>query len=33
MGAINVRDIVYYVVVTYVALFAAVRVMEARRWR
>jgi gliding motility-associated transport system permease protein len=33
MGAINVRDVVYYVAVTYVALFAAVRVMEARRWR
>ena len=33
MGAINVRDVVYYIAVTYVALFAAVRVMEARRWR
>jgi ABC-2 type transport system permease protein len=32
-GAIHVRDVVYYIVVTYVALFAATRVMEARRWR
>jgi ABC-2 type transport system permease protein len=33
MGAIHLRDVVYYVVVSYVALFAAVRVMEARRWK
>ena len=33
MGAIHVRDVVYYVAVTYVALFAAIRVMEARRWK
>ena len=33
IGAIHVRDVVYYVAVTYVALFAAVRVMEARRWK
>jgi ABC-2 type transport system permease protein len=33
MGAIHVRDVVYYVAVAYVALFAAVRVMEARRWK
>lgn len=32
-GAIHLRDVVYYVAVTYVALFAAVRVMEARRWK
>ncbi|AGC43001.1 putative membrane spanning protein [Myxococcus stipitatus DSM 14675] len=32
-GLIHVRDVVYYVVVTYVALFAATRVLEARRWR
>jgi ABC-2 type transport system permease protein len=32
-GSIHLRDVVYYVVVTYVALFAAVRVMEARRWK
>jgi ABC-2 type transport system permease protein len=33
MGVINVRDVAYYLALTYVALFAAVRVMEARRWR
>jgi ABC-2 type transport system permease protein len=33
IGAIHLRDVVYYLVVTYVALFAAVRVMEARRWK
>lgn len=32
-GTVNMRDVVYYLMVTYVALFAAVRVMEARRWR
>ena len=32
-GAIHLRDVVYYVAVSYVALFAAVRVMEARRWK
>jgi len=32
-GTIHLRDVVYYVAVTYVALFAAVRVMEARRWK
>jgi len=32
-GAVHLRDIGYYVVVSYVALFAATRVMEARRWR
>ncbi|QSQ17820.1 ABC transporter permease [Myxococcus landrumensis] len=32
-GLIHVRDVVYYGVVTYVALFAATRVLEARRWR
>ncbi|WP_342379607.1 ABC transporter permease [Myxococcus stipitatus] len=32
-GLIHVRDVVYYAVVTYVALFAATRVLEARRWR
>jgi ABC-2 type transport system permease protein len=31
-GQIHLRDVVYYVVVTYVGLFAAVRVMESRRW-
>jgi ABC-2 type transport system permease protein len=32
-GAIHLRDVVYYLLVTYVGLFAANRVMEARRWR
>jgi ABC-2 type transport system permease protein len=32
-GLIHVRDVVYYLLVTYVALFAATRVLEARRWR
>jgi ABC-2 type transport system permease protein len=32
-GLVHVRDVVYYLVVTYVALFAATRVLEARRWR
>ncbi len=32
-GIIHVRDIAYYVAVTYVALFGATRVLEARRWR
>jgi ABC-2 type transport system permease protein len=32
-GAIHLRDVVYYLMVTYVALFSATRVMEARRWR
>jgi len=32
-GTIHLRDVVYYVIVTYVALFAATRVLEARRWR
>jgi ABC-2 type transport system permease protein len=32
-GVVHVRDVVYYLLVTYVALFAATRVVEARRWR
>ena len=32
-GVIHVRDIIYYLAVTYVALFATTRVLEARRWR
>jgi ABC-2 type transport system permease protein len=32
-GTIHLRDVVYYLMVTVVALFTAVRVMEARRWR
>jgi ABC-2 type transport system permease protein len=33
VGTIHIRDVVYYVAITYVALFAAIRVMEARRWK
>ena len=32
-GVIHLRDVVYFAVVTYVFLFAATRVLEARRWR
>jgi ABC-2 type transport system permease protein len=32
-GIVHVRDVVYYVAVAWVALFAATRVLEARRWR
>jgi ABC-2 type transport system permease protein len=32
-GIVHVRDVVYYVAVTYFALFGATRVLEARRWR
>ena len=32
-GAIHLRDVIYYIAVTYVALFGAIRVMEARRWK
>jgi ABC-2 type transport system permease protein len=32
-GMIHLRDVVYYLAVTYVALFGATRVLEARRWR
>jgi ABC-2 type transport system permease protein len=32
-GIIHLRDVVYYLAITYVALFAATRVLEARRWR
>lgn len=32
-GIIHVRDVVYYLVVTYLGLFGATRVLEARRWR
>ncbi len=32
-GIVHLRDVVYYLAVTYVALFAAARVLEARRWR
>jgi ABC-2 type transport system permease protein len=32
-GVIHVRDVAYYLLVTWVFLFAATRVVEARRWR
>ena len=32
-GILHLKDVVYYLAVTYVALFAAMRVLEARRWR
>lgn len=32
-GIVHVRDVFYYLVVTYVFLFASTRVLEARRWR
>jgi ABC-2 type transport system permease protein len=32
-GIIHLRDVVFYLAVTYVFLFAATRVVEARRWR
>jgi ABC-2 type transport system permease protein len=32
-GQVHLRDVFYYLAVTYIALFGATRVMEARRWR
>jgi ABC-2 type transport system permease protein len=32
-GVIHLRDVIYYLAVTYFALFTATRVLEARRWR
>lgn len=32
-GTIHLRDVVYYLAVTYVALFGATRVLESRRWK
>jgi ABC-2 type transport system permease protein len=32
-GIVHLRDVVYYLAVVWVALFAATRVLEARRWR
>ena len=32
-GVVHVRDIAYYLAITYVALFGTIRVLEARRWR
>jgi len=33
VGLLNLRDVVYYVAVTYFALFLSIRILEARRWR
>lgn len=32
-GLITAKDVLYYLIITAVALFAAARVMESRRWR
>ena len=32
-GMVHLRDVVFYLAMTYVFLFAATRVVEARRWR
>ena len=32
-GQVHLRDVTYYLLVTWVALFATTRVLEARRWR
>jgi ABC-2 type transport system permease protein len=32
-GLVHLRDVAYFVMVTYLALFGATRVLEARRWR
>ena len=32
-GVVHLRDVAYYALVSYVALFAATRVLEARRWK
>ncbi|HVV49324.1 MAG TPA: ABC transporter permease [Polyangia bacterium] len=32
-GSVHLRDVVYYVMVAYVALFSATRVLESRRWK
>jgi ABC-2 type transport system permease protein len=32
-GQVHLRDVFYFVALTYLALFGATRVMEARRWR
>ena len=32
-GIVHLRDVVYYFAVTYVSLFGATRILEARRWR
>jgi ABC-2 type transport system permease protein len=32
-GVVHLRDVIYYLALTYFALFTATRVLEARRWR
>jgi ABC-2 type transport system permease protein len=32
-GQVHTRDVAYYLLVAWVALFATTRVLEARRWR
>ena len=32
-GLVSIADVIFYVTATYVALLAAIRVLEARRWR
>ncbi len=32
-GVVHLRDVAYFLAITYVALFGATRVLEARRWR
>jgi ABC-2 type transport system permease protein len=32
-GIVHLRDVVYYLAVSYAALFMSIRVLEARRWR
>jgi ABC-2 type transport system permease protein len=33
VGVVHLRDVVYYLALTYFALFLSTRVLEARRWR
>lgn len=33
VGVVHLRDVIYYLAIIYFCLFAATRVMEARRWR
>jgi ABC-2 type transport system permease protein len=32
-GLLTAKDVLYYVLITVVALFAATRILESRRWR
>jgi ABC-2 type transport system permease protein len=33
VGVIHLRDVIYYLALSYFALFASIRVLEARRWK